>query len=92
MIDLKRIWQDVCQKIIGLEGVNAISYSVWIEPLKPLCVKDNELILLAPTQNMKHVVNRSYREPIKAALKSVGSFFSDVRIVTEDEKPSTSTR
>ena len=87
MIDLKRIWQDVCQKIIGLEGVNAISYSVWIEPLKPLCVKDNELILLAPTQNMKHVVNRSYREPIKAALKSVGSFFSDVRIVTEDEKP-----
>ena len=87
MIDLKKIWQDVCQKIIGLEGVNAISYSVWIQPLKPVCVKDNELILLAPTQNMKHVVNRSYREPIKAALKSTGSFFTDIRIISEDETP-----
>lgn len=86
MIDIKRIWQDACQKIVGIEGVNAISYSVWIASLTPLCVKDNTLILLAPSVNNKHVVNRSYKSAIQSALESIGSIFTDVRIIVDEEK------
>lgn len=86
MIDIQRIWQDACQKIVGIEGVNAISYSVWIQSLTPLCVKDNTLILLAPSVNNKHVVNRSYKNAIQAALQSIGSIFTDVRVIVDDEK------
>ena len=86
MVDIKKVWQDACQKIVGIEGVNAISYSVWIASLTPLCVKDNTLILLAPSVNNKHVVNRSYKSAIESALESIGSMFTSIRVIVDEEK------
>ncbi|MBO7156802.1 MAG: chromosomal replication initiator protein DnaA, partial [Clostridia bacterium] len=86
MIDIKQLWKDACSCVIGIKGVNAVSYSVWIDSLTPLCVKDNSLILLAPSSNNKITVNRSYKDAIIEALTRIGSMITDVTVIIEEEK------
>ena len=86
MIDIKQLWKDACSCVIGIKGVNAVSYSVWIDSLTPLCVKDNTLILLAPSSNNKITVNRSYKDAIVEALTRIGSMITDVTVIIEEEK------
>ncbi|MBR3685333.1 MAG: chromosomal replication initiator protein DnaA [Clostridia bacterium] len=86
MLDIKNLWKDACSTIIGLKGINAVSYSVWIDSLTPLCVKDNSLVLLAPSSNNKLTVNKNYKEAICDALVKTGSMITDVTIIIEQEK------
>lgn len=84
MLDIKNLWKDVCDNII--KGINAVSYSLWIESLTPICVKDNSLVLLAPSQNSKKTVNKDYKELICNALNETGSMITDVIVIEESEK------
>lgn len=86
MIDIRKLWQDACSNIIGIKGVNAISYSVWIDSLTPVCVKDNTLILLAPSSNNKLTVNKTYKDAIRTALERTGSMITEFAVITEEEK------
>ncbi len=86
MLDIKTLWKDACSSIIGLKSINAVSYSVWIDSLTPLCVKDNSLILLAPSSNNKITVNKNYKEAIIASLEKIGSMITDVTVIIEQEK------
>ena len=86
MIDIRKLWQDACSNIIGIKGVNAIAYSVWIDSLTPVCVKDNTLILLAPSSNNKLTVNKTYKDAIRTALERTGSMITEFAVITEEEK------
>ena len=86
MLDIKNLWKEACSTIIGIKGINAVSYSVWIDSLTPLCVKDNSLILLAPSSNNKITVNKNYKEAICEALTRTGSMITDVTVIIEQEK------
>ena len=86
MIDIRKLWHDACSNIIGIKGINAIAYSVWIDSLTPLCVKDNVLILLAPSSNNKLTVNKTYKEAITAALERTGSMITEFTVITDEEK------
>ncbi len=86
MIDIRKLWHDACSNIIGIKGINAIAYSVWIDSLTPLCVKDNVLILLAPSSNNKLTVNKTYKEAITAALERTGSMITELTVITDEEK------
>ena len=86
MLDIKNLWKDACNNIIGIKGINAVSYSVWIDSLTPLCVKDNSLILLAPSSNNKITVNKNYKDAITESLQKTGSMITDVTIIIEQEK------
>ncbi len=86
MLDIKNLWKDACNNIIGIKGINAVSYSVWIDSLTPLCVKDNSLILLAPSSNNKITVNKNYKDAITESLQKAGSMITDVTIIIEQEK------
>ena len=86
MIDIRKLWHDACSNIIGIKGINAIAYSVWIDSLTPLCVKDNVLILLAPSSNNKLTVNKTYKEAITAALSLAGSMITEFTVITDEEK------
>lgn len=86
MLDIKNLWKDACSAIIGIKGINAVSYSVWIDSLTPLCVKDNSLILLAPSSNNKITVNKNYKDAICEALTRIGSMITDITVIIEQEK------
>jgi len=86
MLDIKNLWKEVCSTIIGIQGINAVSYSVWIDSLMPLCVKDNSLVLLAPSSNNKITVNKNYKEAICEALTKIGSMITDITVIIEQEK------
>lgn len=86
MIDIIQLWKDTCSNIVGANGVNAVAFSIWIESLTPLCVKDNSLILLAPSANNRASINRNYKDVIIDALKRTGSMITDITVIVEDEK------
>lgn len=84
MIDIREIWQETCNNLTG--EVTAVSYSLWIEPLEPLCVKDNVLILLAPTLHVKQTVMKNYKDMISRTLTRTKSTFTSVEVITDEEK------
>ncbi len=86
MLDIKNLWKEVCSTIIGIEGVNAVAYSIWIDSLIPLCVKDNSLILLAPSLNNKKIVNEKYKDAICESLTRTGSMITNINVIIEQEK------
>lgn len=86
MIDIVQLWKDTCSNIVGANGVNAVAFSIWIESLTPLCVKDNSLILLAPSSNNRTSINKNYKDVIIDALKRTGSMITDITVIIEDEK------
>ena len=70
MIDLQDIWQDALIELVKNPSINAVAYSIWIENLKPVCLKNNALVLLAPSQNAKDTVNKSFFHILRTALES----------------------
>ncbi len=86
MIDITQLWKDTCSNIVGANGVNAVAFSIWIESLTPLCVKDNTLVLLAPSSNNKVSINKNYRDVILDALARTGSMITDFTVIVESEK------
>lgn len=84
MINIRSIWHDTLNNLSG--EVTAVSYSLWFEPLEPLCVKDNVLILLAPSLHAKQTVLKNYKPTVCRALKNTGSTFIDIDVITEEEK------
>lgn len=85
MIDIKSLWRDICSNL-SPTGINTISYSVFIEGLVPLCIKDNVLILLAPTSNNKITVNKNYKHHLIASLQELHSTITDIEVIIEEEK------
>ena len=85
MIDIRKIWQETKANLSG--ELPAVAYMLWIDSLAPLCVKDNVLILLAPSLNTKITVNKNYKDLIRTALSKTKSTFVDVDIIIDEEKP-----
>ena len=83
MIDLQVIWKDTCRELE--RELTAVSYMVWIDKLSPLCVKDGKLVLLAPSENSRTVVNKDYVKTIEACLKIVYPSLTGVTVITDSE-------
>lgn len=83
MIDLQNIWKDVLSELA--KKMNAVSYMIWIDNLIPICIKDNVLIILAPSNNAKDTINKTYIGVIREALKNIKSTYTDVEIITETQ-------
>lgn len=84
MIDIFSLWKEVSYKISGL--LNAAAYSLWIEPLVPVCVKGSTLVLLAPSATTRQTLNNRYKEMIKETLISSSPQVFDVEIIIEEDK------
>lgn len=85
MIDLQEIWQETLSELLKEPSINAVSYSIWIEKLTPICIKDNTLILLAPSQNANKTVRKSFLSHIKKCLNKVTPTLSEIEIITQEE-------
>lgn len=85
MIDLQDIWQETLAELLKEPAINAVAYSIWIEKLSPVCIKDDILILLAPSQNANETVRKSFSSVIKNCLHKVKPTLNDIEIITSDE-------
>lgn len=87
MIDLQEVWQDTLSELLKEPSINAVAYSIWIEKLSPVCLKNNVLVLLAPSLNASDTVRKSFSSVIRKALKKCKPSLSDIEIITEVELP-----
>ncbi len=85
MIDLQDIWQDTLSELLKNPSINAVAYSIWIENLKPVCLKKNALVLLAPSKNASDTVKKSFFCVINDSLKKARPTLSGVEIITNEE-------
>lgn len=85
MIDLQDVWQETLAELLKEPSINAVAYSIWIEKLSPVCIKDDILILLAPSQNANETVRKSFSTLIKKCVNKVKPTLSDIEIITENE-------
>lgn len=81
---LENIWKKVQLELSN--KLSAASYMVWINSLKPVCVKDNELIICAQSNVSRKKVEDEFLDSIKFILNSLGYNFNNVLVITEEEK------
>ena len=89
MLHMNGIWQDTLARLSG--SLSSVAYSIWVEPLRPLCIKNNTLVLISPTQNAKATVMQNHKDIIKNCVSAVTPYINDVSIITESEADGFST-
>ena len=85
MINLQDIWQDTLSELLKEPSINAVAYSIWIEKLSPVCIKDDVLILLAPSLNSAETVRKSFSSTINKCLSKVKPTLKNTEIITREE-------
>ncbi|MDD3946624.1 MAG: chromosomal replication initiator protein DnaA [Clostridia bacterium] len=83
MIEIHKIWKETLSFLSS--EITAVAYMLWIDNLTPLCVKDNTLILLAPSLHAKITINKNYKEMIRKALDKTKSSLIDADIIIDEE-------
>lgn len=78
------IWKEVKKELSN--KLSATSFLVWINSIEPVCIKNNELVLCAPSKNSRDTIEKNYMEDIKFCINTLGYSFSSILIITEDEK------
>ncbi|MCH5164574.1 MAG: chromosomal replication initiator protein DnaA [Clostridiales bacterium] len=82
--EAKQVWE---QMLSLLEtSMDILSYDVWIKPIEPLDIFDGKLVLVAASDWGKNEINVRYLPLIRAALNRVNSLFTDVEIISKDQK------
>ena len=69
MIDkIKENWEQILLTLKEEHEISNISYSTWLEPLKPYSFKDNTVIIIVPEQTFLQYVNKKYGFLLKVTI------------------------
>jgi chromosomal replication initiator protein len=83
-MDIFNLWKEISFKLSSV--INSAAYTIWIQTLQPLCVKDNVLVLLTESNSNRQIIKKGYLKEIKKALISLETPITDVEIIIEEEK------
>lgn len=86
MKDVNIIWDEALDSLKG--SIIAVSYMLWIDNLYPLCIVENELVLVCPTANAKKTVNQKYKDDILVAVQKSEPLVCNILALIESEKES----
>ncbi len=84
MKDIAEIWNKVLKLI--KEDVIEVSFNTWIEPIIPVELDNNVLILMVPYEYSKNVIEERYVELIKNALLYVTGENYEIDVRIKDSK------
>lgn len=85
MIRLVENWNNVLS--LMEKEVTAVSFDLWIKTLKPLAVKDDEIIIYASSVTSKTQCEKNFMSLIRFALDSTfGNEYKGFKIVTGEEE------
>lgn len=84
MINIEEFWEDAKD---GLSiSIQAISYEVWIDTLKPVCFVDNSIVLETVSLNSKRTIDNKYRDTIKEVVNKLNQSITDVIIIVPAQR------
>lgn len=84
MSSIVEIWKQVLKLV--KEDVMEVSYNTWIEPIIPVEIEKNFIILMVPYEYSKNVVEERYIELIKNALLCVTNEYYEIEVRIKDSK------
>lgn len=84
--DTNILWTKISEKISN--SISMVAYCVYFKNLAPYTVRDDTLILLAPLESHRRVINNDFRATIINAFKACDAPFDDFQIILDSEKDS----
>ena len=84
--DTNRIWAKISDKLSV--SISMVAYCVYFKNIIPYTVRDTTLILLAPLESHRNVINNNYRQSLLTAFKACDAPFDDFMIILDSEKDS----
>lgn len=83
MLDVKTTWQDILDRICVL--VSSASYDIYFSKLKPVTLKDDKLILLAPYASVRQGINKNFMAEVNMAIRESRSLIIGIDIILENQ-------
>ncbi len=83
--NLEEIWQDVL--ILIKEELSEVSFNTWLKTIEPISISMNKIILGAPNNFTKGILQGRYLNLIKNAIKQVTNIDYVVEFVIPGEEP-----
>ena len=83
--NLEEIWQDVL--ILIKEELSEVSFNTWLKTIEPISISMNKIILGAPNNFTKGILQGRYLNLIKNAIKQVTNIDYIVEFVIPGEEP-----
>ena len=65
---IKENWDKILLTLKEEHEISNISYSTWLEPLKPHSFKDNTVTIIVPEQTFLQYVNKKYGFLLKVTI------------------------
>ena len=78
------IWTEVLKKMQAEYFMSPTEFSAFIRVLKPICIKDNNLILLAPNRFTLNIVERRFLDHLEKAMASISPM--KLKLIPPDEE------
>ena len=82
-LELEGIWNDVL-KLIKVE-LTEVSFNTWLKTIKPVTIAENIIILAAPNEFTKNILEGRYLNLIKNGIKQVTNTDYDIKFVIPGE-------
>lgn len=85
--NLEEIWNNTL-KIIKVE-LTEVSYNTWLKTIEPISIEDEEIVLAAPNEFTKGILEGRYLNLIKNAIKQVTNKNYNISFIIPGETPIT---
>ncbi len=82
--DLQNIWNEVL-KLIKVE-LTEVSFNTWLKTIDPISITDREILLLAPNEFTKGILEGRYVNLIDSALRQITDKKYEILFTTPGEK------
>ena len=80
-MEVKGLWEESIRLI--REEMPGVSFNTWIEPIRPVSLERNVLLLEAPTEFNMGIINSRYRELIRNAVKLATNRSLDIELMVK---------
>ena len=85
-MEVKGLWEESVRLI--RDEIPGVSFNTWIDPLRPISLERNVLLLEVPTEFVLGIIKSRYRDLIRNAVKMVSNRALDIELaVKSDEAP-----
>ncbi len=82
-LELENIWNEVL-KLIKVE-LTEVSFNTWLKTIKPITIAENIVVLAAPNEFTKNILEGRYLNLIKNAIKQVTNIDYEIKFVIPGE-------
>lgn len=86
MNNLDQLWKFILEEVSKCKEVTALAYDLWIKTLSPVCICNNNLVLLAESQAQRNILQNRHVSHLHAAAKKVYPAVAGIELIVENER------